>query len=189
MVRAMCTAATVLASLMILTPCVRAQDAFTSVRCGADIPKALAGKVIPDDRVAAIERRHRDIGLKNHGAMGISNTLTFISWTICGSEYALLLDQRDTIRAVLRFPPHSRRRRVFIGSCEVDGQESSEAILAILDNPSPLPAGKHYGPNDETLLSAISARQIDEKRAQFMALSVSQLRCPCNGIITRDGGP
>src|SRR5258708_2297819 len=86
------------ASWMMLARSGHAQDAFGSIRCGAAIPKTLVGKTMPGGPVAVIESRHRAPGLKDTGATEISDTLTLITWMICGSEYALLVDDHDTIR-------------------------------------------------------------------------------------------
>jgi hypothetical protein len=40
-----------------------AQDCFNGVRCGAEIPKALRGGLMPDETVVTIENRHQDLGL------------------------------------------------------------------------------------------------------------------------------
>jgi hypothetical protein len=39
-------------------------DAFSGVKCGSDIPRALTGKRMSNQRVADLEKRHADLGLK-----------------------------------------------------------------------------------------------------------------------------
>jgi hypothetical protein len=65
-------------------------DGFDSVRCGADVRKALLGTKMTNEKVTVIEERHKDLELKDLGGTEISNRLFLISWRICGDEYALL---------------------------------------------------------------------------------------------------
>ena len=108
-------------------------DAFDGVRCGSDIPKALTGKRMSNQRVADLEKRHADLGLKDLGGDEISEHLSTTSWLICGSEF-LLLEDESFVRDVLRVPPHSKTSPFFIGSCELNGKESKDILVAILDN-------------------------------------------------------
>src|SRR5271165_3409567 len=94
----------------------RAADQFAGIRCGADIPKALIGKRDSNEPVAAIEKRHPDLGLKNLGGSEVSDSLFLASWQICGGEYELLVNTKSgLIRDVLLFPPHSPTAPMFIG--------------------------------------------------------------------------
>jgi hypothetical protein len=176
------------ATLTLSSPA-RAQDAFASVRCGSDISRALIGKKSPRGPVAATERKHRDIGLKGEGASQISDTLFYIGWTLCGREYAFIEGKNDRIRDVIPFPPHSRQSPGFFGSCTIGGKSLSDAVLAILANPAPLPADRHYAFNDSTSLNATSAWRVDDKQARFVALHEAKIECPRNSIFTVDGGP
>ena len=78
-------------------------DGFDSVRCGADVRKALLGTTMTNEKVTVIEGRHKDLELKDLGGTEISDRLFLISWRICGEEYALLKDQ-GVVRDVLKFP-------------------------------------------------------------------------------------
>lgn len=176
------------ASLTLSSPA-RAQDAFASVKCGSDIPRALIGKKSPRVPVAATERKHRDIGLNSEGASQVSDKLFYIGWTLCGREYAFIENKNNRIRDVIPFPPHSRQSPGFFGSCTIDGKSPSDAVLAILANPAPLPADRHYAFNDSTSLNATSAWRVDEKHARFVALRNARIECPRNSIFTVDGGP
>ncbi len=179
-------------SLVIVARPAQAQDAFAAVRCSADIPKALIGKAEPTGPVVAIEKKHHDIGLKNAGGTEISDNLSYDSWTLCGKEYALLVDHRNVIRDALQFPAHSRRKPAFVGACEVAGREppiDEGELIGVLDNTSSTAAKAHYSADDNTLLRAISAWKIDKTRARFVAMPVEHLRCPRGNIITLDGGP
>jgi hypothetical protein len=42
-------------------------DGFDSVRCGSDVRKALLGRTMPNEKIVAIEERHKDLGLKDLG--------------------------------------------------------------------------------------------------------------------------
>ena len=171
----------VIAPLLALTSAVsgpsKKQDGFKDVRCGSDIPMALIGRTIPNERVVVIEARHKDLGLKDLGATEISGNLSVISWLICGSEYMLIEDQKNVIRDVLKVPPHSKDTPLFIGTGQLNDKELPDAIVAILKN----------DPGIE-MLPASSAWRIDEKTAKFVIMPTAGLRCPRGGIITRDGG-
>ena len=95
-----------------------AETGFDSIRCGSDVQKALLGRKMPNEKVVAIEERHKDLGLKDLGASEISDHLSVISWRICGDEYVLLRD-KDVVRDVLKFPKHSKESPAFIGSCRM----------------------------------------------------------------------
>jgi hypothetical protein len=177
-----------LALLMFVGRAVFAQNAFDAVRCGMEIQKSIIGKAQPNERIIVTESRYRDIGLKNEGGMEISKTLFLSGWTICGSEYQMLMDQHHVIRDVISFL-HSRKQPAFGGICKIDGREISDVVIAVLNIQTPLNAGQHYALNDSTLVPAIKAWKIDKNRAKFIKLSAELLRCPRNGIFTEDGGP
>jgi hypothetical protein len=83
-------------------------DAFDLVRCGSDVRKALLGRTMSNEKIVVIEERPKDLELKDLGGTEISDRLFLISWRICGEEYVLLED-RDVVRDVLKFPKHSIR--------------------------------------------------------------------------------
>ena len=156
---------------------VSAADLFSKIRCGTDIPKALIGGMMTNERTASIEARHRALGLKDLGGSELKGDLFLASWLICGNEYLLILDKRSIVRDVLQFPPHSKDSPEFIGLCRVNGKQLPEEVIAVLNNQ----AG---GDN----LSAKSAWKIDSKTAKFVKLSTEGMLCPRSGIITADGG-
>ena len=165
-----------------------ALDPFEGLKCGADIPKWLIGKRDSNERVAVVEERHKDLGLRNLGGEEISDSLFLASWQICGSEYELLVNiKRGLIRDVLPFPPHSVTAPMFIGSCQADGKQIHGTIVAVLNNS----AG--YNARDEklakTMLKAPVAWKIDEAREAFYKEPAKDLACPLGGIVTQDGGP
>jgi hypothetical protein len=129
-------------------------DAFNGVKCGSDIPKALTGKRMSNQRVVDLEKRHADVGLKDLGGDEISEHLSTISWMICGSEFMLLEDE-SFVRDVLKVPSHSKASPLFIGSCELNGKESKDILVAILDNEKA---------TDASALSAKVAWKIDQKK-------------------------
>jgi hypothetical protein len=153
-------------------------DAFNGVECGSDIPKALTGKRMSNQRVADLEKRHADLGLKDLGGDEISEQLSCTSWLICGSEFMLLEDE-SFIRDVLKVPPHSKTSPLFIGMCEMNGKESKDILVAILDNEKATEA---------SALTAKVAWKIDQKKMKFVSVPVEGLRCPRNGVSTADGG-
>lgn len=143
-----------------------ASDEFRSVRCGGDIPKALIGKHIVDEKVRVTENRHKDIGLQNLGGDEISASVFVSSWMICGQEY-LLFYKGGVIRDVLSFPGHDQDFPVFTGICAINDKEMPEMIVAILV--------KEAGMNT---LPAKAAWKIDEKGGKFVSMPVAGLRCP-----------
>jgi hypothetical protein len=78
---------------------------------------------MPNERIVVLEERHKDLGLKDLGAQEISDRLFLISWRICGDEYVLLED-KDVVRDVLKFPKHSKDSPQFIGSCQSNGHDA-----------------------------------------------------------------
>jgi len=176
------------ASLGITSPA-RAQNAFASVRCNGDIPKALIGKRSASGPVSVLERKHHDIGLKDEGATQISDTLTYMGWTICGHEYAILEDAHDRIRDAILFPLHTRRAPGFLGTCKRAGRPERDAILAVLANDRPIQGNRHYSPSDSATLPVSTAWKVDERHARFVVVPVGQLACPRSSIFTIDGGP
>jgi len=151
-------------------------DGFDAVRCGSDVRKALIGRKMSNEPIVVLEERHRDLGLKDLGASETSDTLNVISWRICGEEYVLLED-KDTVRDVLKFPKHSKESPAFVGSCQLNGQDVAGTAIGVLKNE-----------NGEKILPAINAWKIDDKQMKFVELKTEGLRCSRDGIITADGG-
>ena len=151
-------------------------DGFDSVRCGSDVRKALIGRKMLNEKISVLEEKHKDLGLKDLGASEVSNQLSVISWRICGEEYALL-EHKDTVRDVLKFPKHSKESPAFIGSCQLNGQDLPGTAIGVLKNEE-----------GSKSLAAASAWKIDEKQMKFVELKPEGLRCSRDGIITADGG-
>ena len=160
-----------------LSPNVSAADLFSKIRCGADIPKALIGQFMTNERDVSIEAKHKDLGLKNLGGSEQTGDLFLSSWLICGNEYMLIMDKKSIVRDVLQFPQHSKDSPEFIGSCRVNGKELPGEMVAVLNNQ----AGAEN-------LSAKFAWKIDPKKAKFVKLATEGMQCPRSGIITADGG-
>ena len=164
---------------LLVTNACGGSDEFSGVQCGSDIPKALIGKRMSNEPVVQSEKRHADIGLKDLGADEISDRLNSISWLICGSEYLVLAD-RSIIRDVIKIPPHSKVSPEFMGMCEMNGKESKDIVVAILDDEKE-PGAK--------MLQAKVAWKIDQKKMKFVPLPVEGLRCPRdNGVFSEDSG-
>ena len=151
-------------------------DGFDSIRCGSDVRKALVGRKMPNEKIVAIEERHKELGLKDLGASEISDRLSVISWRICGEEYVLLED-KDVVRDVLKFPKHSKESPAFVGSCQLNGHNVPGTAIGVLKNE-----------NGAQILPAMSAWRIDEKQMKFVELKTEGIRCSLDGIITADGG-
>ena len=155
---------------------ISAADGFDSVHCGSDVGKALVGRKMSNETVAVLEERYKDLGLKDLGASEISDRLSVISWQICGEEYVLLED-KDVVRDVLKFPKHSKESPQFFGSCESNGQKVPGSAIGVLKNETGV-----------EMLLAVTAWKIDEKQIKFVELQTEGLRCSRDGIITADGG-
>ena len=166
-----------LVTSLLITNAFGGSDGFNGVQCGSDIPKALTGKRMSNEPIVELEKRHADLGLKDLGADEISDRLSCISWLICGSEY-LLLEDESFVRDVLKVPPHSKTSPLFIGACEMNGRESKDILVAILDNEK----------TDASTLAAKVAWKIDQKKMKFVSVPVEGLRCPRSGVNTLDGG-
>jgi hypothetical protein len=165
-----------------------ALDEFEGIKCGADIPESLVGKRDANERVVALEARHKDVGLKDLGGTEISDRLSLESWQICGSEYELLVNMKSgLILDVLLFPPHSANAPMFIGTCEVDRKEMPETVIAVLNN------NAGHNARDaklaQTRLKATAAWKIDPTKEKFAKQPTENLGCPLGEIISRDGGP
>jgi len=150
-----------------------ASDGFNGIRCGTDIPKALIGKAMTNERAEATESRHKDLGLKDLGATEITDQLLLISWNICGDEYALL-EKKDVVHDAMKFPPHSKDSPQFVGSCQNSKGPVPGTIIAVLKN--------EHG----DLLPVTIGWSIDEKQAKFVPLKTEGLRCPRSDISTVD---
>lgn len=156
---------------------VTAADLFSKTQCDADIPKALIGGHMTNEPVAAIEARHKALGLKDLGGSELTGDLFLSSWLICGNEYLLILDKKSIVRDVLQFPQHSKASPEFTGSCQVNGKKLPGDIVAVLNNQA-----------GAANLSSKFAWKIDPVKAKFVKLATEGMQCPRSGIITADGG-
>lgn len=151
-------------------------DGFDSIRCGSDVRKALLGRTMKNERVVVIEERHRDLGLKDLGGSEISDSLSMTSWEICGDEY-VLLEERDVVRDVLKFPKHSKESPEFVGLCQLDGKNVPGEAIGVLKNEE-----------GAQTLPVLVAWKINEKQKKFVKLEIEGLRSSRENIITADGG-
>lgn len=166
----------VLAILLFCSGRICVADGFDSVRCGSDVQKALLGRKMSNEKIAVLEDRHKDLGLKDLGGQEISDRLFLISWLICGDEYALLED-KDVVRDALKFPKHSKESPEFLGSCQSNGQDLPGTVIGVLKNEDGVEK-----------LPAVAAWKIDEKQVKFVELKTEGLRCSRDGIVTAVGG-
>jgi hypothetical protein len=151
-------------------------DGFDSVRCGSDVQKALLGRKMSNEKTVVLEERHKDLGLKDLGGTEVTDTLFLISWRICGEEY-VLLENKDVVRDVLKFPKHSKDSPEFVGSCQLNGHDVPGTAIGVLKNE-----------NGVETLPAVIAWKIDDKQMKIVTLPTEGLRCSRDGIITSDGG-
>src|SRR6266496_4298940 len=151
-------------------------DGFDSVRCGSDVRNALLGRKMSNETIVVLEESYYFLVFKHVGASEISDRLNAISWLICGEEYVLLED-KDAVRDVLKFPKHSKDSPAFIGSCQLNGHDVPATAIGVLKNE-----------NGGAILPAVSAWKIDDKQMKFVELKTEGLRCSRNGLITADGG-
>ena len=52
-------------------------DGFDSVHCGSEVRKALLDRTMSNEKIVAIEERHKDLGLKDLAGTEISDRLFF----------------------------------------------------------------------------------------------------------------
>lgn len=154
-----------------------AASGFDGIQCGSDVQMSLLGRTMPNERVQALEEKHKDLELKDLGAYEVSEKLSLISWRICGKEYDLL-EEGSTVRDVLPSPAHSRAAPKFIGACTIDGADKPGTIVAVLN-----------GDTTAKTLSATAAWKVDESQKKFVSLPTGGVLCPRDGIVTEDGGP
>src|SRR5262249_29382708 len=88
----------------LLWPDVSAADLFAKVQCGTDIPKALIGGSMSNERSALIEARHKALGLKDLGGSELTDDMFLSSWLVCGNEYLFVLGKKTVVRYGLQFP-------------------------------------------------------------------------------------
>ena len=157
-----------------------AVDPFEGIKCGADIPKSLIGKRDSNERVAALEARHKDLSLKDLGGSEISDHLFLISWRVCDGEYALLLNTgKNLVRDVLAVPAHSLQSpQSFVEGCQVARKEIPDAVIAILDNNQ---GHKPKGYLERIVLPAKVAWKIDERQERFVSMPTKDLSCAVSG--------
>lgn len=157
-----------------------ASDEFDGILCGTDIPKAMMGKHSPNERVAVLERRYSNLGLKDLGGIEISSQLFLVSWRICGNEYAELIDtEKHLVRDVLQVPAHSLHApESFIEECHVGGTKLPDAVIAILDNRQ---GQRPKGYFEQITLPAKLAWKIDEREGRFVPMPIQGLSCAVSG--------
>jgi hypothetical protein len=178
----------ILLVLMVVCGKTWALDEFAGLKCGADIPKSLIGKHDSNEPAAALEARHKDLGLKDLGGSEISDRLFLASWQICGNEYELLVNTGNgLIRDVLPFPKHSATSPMFVGRCQTGGREMPVTVLAVLNNSARSDARDEK--QAKTMLKATAAWKIDGTKEKFAPQPTENLGCPLGGIVTQDGGP
>lgn len=172
-----------LIALFSLLLCVqsRAADEFDTIRCGADVPKAMVGRHSPNKRVVATEARHSNLGLKDLGGTEISDRLWVISWSICGNEYEELVNtEKKLVRDVLPVPaPSLHSPRSILAGCQVAGKEIHDDVVAILDNSQ---GRKPKSYSEMLTLPAKVAWKIDEHLERFVPMPTEGLSCDVSDL-------
>lgn len=153
-----------------------AADEFQKVKCSGDVPNAIIGRRSANAPVVATEKKYSALGLKDLGGDEISDTLSSVTWRICGAEYILLID-RGLVRDVLAFPAHSSTAPAFSGTCRLNGKDQPGIYVAVLD-----------GLTHADDLPVQFAWKIDQEHAKFVQVPGEGLLCPRSGISTADGG-
>ncbi|NHZ91829.1 hypothetical protein F2P45_22890 [Massilia sp. CCM 8733] len=143
-----------------------ASDTFSTIQCGSEISKKLIGRHVKNEKVVAIEARHKSLGLKNLGMDDISEGLLAGYWMICGNKFILLEDKKFLIHDVLQVPDDSKNLVEFTGKCTIHNKEKSELIFALLNKEDGVAS-----------LSANSAWIVDEKKKLFKKTSTDGMRC------------
>jgi hypothetical protein len=154
----------------------RAADEFDAIKCGTDIPNTMVRKHSPNRQVVVTEARHWNLGLKDLGGTEISAQLFVVSWRICGSEYAVLLNtKKSLVRDVLTVPAHSLLSpESLFAKCQIASKEIPDDVIAILDNSQ---GQKPKGAFEEIMLPAKMAWKIDERQERFVPMPPQGLSC------------
>ena len=171
-----------LALFLLLCGAAQARDGFESVRCGADVPRALVGNRMSDEPVVKIEGRHIALALKDLGGEEISDRFNSTSWSICGKEYMVLSDTRGIVRDVLAIPSHYRTSPEFTGgTCQANGRRVAGPIVAVLDNRA---EGVAVVPPTILHKTGLSFRPLPHGRSTRMSENLS--RFPLMGSLARE---
>jgi hypothetical protein len=160
--------ATLLAALLACHPAAEAREkGFTGLQCGADIPKLLVGRTMPNERVVVTESRYKNLGLRDLGATELDAGSNAIWWLICGTEIVELEDSHSVVKDVLSFKSLPSQALLFEGSCTVNNAPLRDEVVAVLaDQPG------------HAMLPATEAWTINEAKGRFIPLSPATLLCP-----------
>jgi hypothetical protein len=96
---------------------VSAADLFSKVRCDTDIPKALIGGLMSNEKDVTVEARHKALGLKDLGGSEMTGGFIPVIMAHLRKRIPVDLDKKSIVRDVLQFPQHSKASPEFIGSC------------------------------------------------------------------------
>lgn len=159
---------TLLALLLACHPSAEAREkGFAGLQCGADIPKLLVGRTMPNERVVVIESRYKNLGLRDLGATELDAGSNAIWWVMCGTELVELEDSHSVVKDVLSFKSLPDHALLFEGSCTVNNTPIQGEVVAILVDQS-----------GHTMLPATAAWMINESKERFIPLSTAMLLCP-----------
>jgi hypothetical protein len=141
-----------------------APQSFRGLTCEMDIEKALPGREMPNEKVASIEARHTNLGLKDLGGYEVSDKIFLTIWRICGNQY-VLLERGTQVKAVLKIPEQFKGSDEAI-ICSPVGEGATGTIVAV---PSSL--------RTQTTIRAQAAWRVDEKKISFVPVTAKPLDC------------
>ncbi len=150
----------------------RAADEFEAIRCGADVAQAVIGRKASAGNASALERAHRELGLKNLGGDGMpEDPYLLVEWQICQSAYVFLIDQktrRGVIADALALPETLRDLPQSLpgADCQRQGKPAEPHLFALLDKE--VHAGRAL---------AKKAWRMDPASMKFVAVPVEGLSC------------
>jgi hypothetical protein len=125
--------------LLLSTPRASAADEFESVRCGADVVKAVVGRKMSRTTVSALESAHKDLGLKNLGGDGMpEDPYSLVEWQLCQSVVVFLVDHRSrrgviTDAVVLPDDLKDLPQALPGADCQRQGKLAEQELFVLLD--------------------------------------------------------
>jgi hypothetical protein len=164
----------ILGSLLVslLSPAAWAGDEFASVKCGADVVKAVVGRKMNQGKVQALEDAHKDIGLKSLGGDGEpEDAFALVEWQICQSTYVFLIDQktkREVIADAVMLPDLLKDLPQSLpgSECQRQGKPAGHDFFVLLEKVS-----------GATRAPAKMAWRIDQATMKFVTVPIEGLSC------------
>lgn len=101
-----------------------AESSFDGVRCDSKIESVLLGRVMQNTKVAAIEKKYKQLNLQllwSDGLEADGDPWTLTSWMICEKEY-LLVHRKNVVKDVLAAPQNLPHHKFELGTCQSQGK-------------------------------------------------------------------